>query len=90
VSQVDGLVVHHHVGRAVVKHRRDVLPREGVGHQQARLAHGSVTHHHTLNRLHRHFFSFVLCWFFFFFFWYLAGWLGCVDVCLFVMWGVRQ
>jgi hypothetical protein len=30
-AKIDGLAVHHDVGRVVVEHGRDVLAREGVG-----------------------------------------------------------
>jgi hypothetical protein len=54
-TQVNGFVVHHHVGRVVVKHGGDVVTREGVGcvrDEEASFPDGSVTDNDTLDGLH--------------------------------------
>lgn len=53
--QTVGLAVHRHVGAVVVKHRGDVLGREGVrsvGDQETGLTHAPVTQDKKLNVLH--------------------------------------
>jgi len=45
-AEVNGLAVDHHVGRVIVKHRGDVLPREGIGSvadQQACLSDSTIS-----------------------------------------------
>jgi hypothetical protein len=54
-TEVDGLAIHHHVGRVVIEHSGDVLAGEGIGSvrdQEACLADSSVTNNDTLDVLH--------------------------------------
>ena len=49
-------LLDHDVAGVGVEHGGDVLVGEGLGgvhHQETRLAHGAVPHHHTLDALHR-------------------------------------
>ena len=49
-------LLDHDVAGVCVEHSGDVLVGEGLGgvhHQETRLAHGAVPHHHTLDALHR-------------------------------------
>jgi len=57
-SQVNGLGIHHHIGRIVVENGGYILAGKGVGRiadQQAGLTHRSVAHNHTLDGLHDEF-----------------------------------
>jgi hypothetical protein len=54
-AKVNGFVVHHYIGRVVVKHSGNVVTREGIGgvrNQQTRLSDSSVTDNDTLDSLH--------------------------------------
>ena len=53
--KVNGFVVHHYIGRVVIKESGNVVTREGIGgvrNQQARLTDSSVTDNDTLHSLH--------------------------------------